>query len=833
MERTDLIRNVLRAAGEFHALRLWKQFDNRHCFGVRLPAPGGAWLGVVMGRGGQEYGLSLYGGPAAADCIVALSAPEGPGDDCLADTDMLGFSMERFDRLPSSGRALFGAVERYPRQDEIAPSFVAKPAGRQPRLPQDSELEHLLWILGGVVEAARRRLLKPARLDDVCGISILTLGGSPENPAVKLTREPWPRPALEIPSADYSAESAPLRGLPQLATTWLAGLLPLPVGVADDDREPLLLLVAEDGAGAPGAGEADAGDRGEGGRVLQAQPVMPDQFGQAIQGMVAIFRGRGPLHEKGLPREIHFSSRKLCSAMTGILAPLGVGCHYQPDLPQLRQVGEDFFRCMDETLAADTRKRRAAGAAPTPVPAPDDLAGWKDVDRELAGRFADRLGKKLRGSSRAAQQHFGAADIERLLEEHQDRLVLQSYAVWAILHYRATKGSRTQAEKLLAQGLPEAEGLLLRARLESYPSLYRVAHHDPKAGTIDLEDVLLGGTVVVHDRLMAENIDDGLFLCARLFAAGQFHFLDPAGPPLGAAMGAEAVEFLQESGVELTPAGLRRDAHKFGWLWAWSERWESRLKSMRLANMDGDELLWHTASFAVSDLAEVRRALLAHKDLEQEDGDAFLWLQKRGRAAQTMGGPVHLARIELLGEELILTVNSARRFARGRKWLEQLPGVVFRNVTTRPWDEAAEDRPLDERIAQEHGAESVEITPEMAQSLQQMMDRHYMGWLDRALPVLHGQSPRQACQTAAGRQQVTMLIRTMPDPLGPAPVQAPRQAMSQALGLEEEVAPGAVGSSPELPWAEPPRPRVSTGKVGRNDPCPCGSGKKYKKCCGK
>lgn len=24
----------------------------------------------------------------------------------------------------------------------------------------------------------------------------------------------------------------------------------------------------------------------------------------------------------------------------------------------------------------------------------------------------------------------------------------------------------------------------------------------------------------------------------------------------------------------------------------------------------------------------------------------------------------------------------------------------------------------------------------------------------------------------------------------------------------------------------------STGKIGRNDPCPCGSGKKYKKCCG-
>jgi preprotein translocase subunit SecA len=28
------------------------------------------------------------------------------------------------------------------------------------------------------------------------------------------------------------------------------------------------------------------------------------------------------------------------------------------------------------------------------------------------------------------------------------------------------------------------------------------------------------------------------------------------------------------------------------------------------------------------------------------------------------------------------------------------------------------------------------------------------------------------------------------------------------------------------------RTPVTAGKVGRNDPCPCGSGKKYKKCCG-
>jgi len=47
-----------------------------------------------------------------------------------------------------------------------------------------------------------------------------------------------------------------------------------------------------------------------------------------------------------------------------------------------------------------------------------------------------------------------------------------------------------------------------------------------------------------------------------------------------------------------------------------------------------------------------------------------------------------------------------------------------------------------------------------------------------------------------------------------------------------------------LPFDADPLPGESTSeddfatssrisKIGRNDPCPCGSGKKYKKCCGK
>jgi SEC-C motif-containing protein len=35
------------------------------------------------------------------------------------------------------------------------------------------------------------------------------------------------------------------------------------------------------------------------------------------------------------------------------------------------------------------------------------------------------------------------------------------------------------------------------------------------------------------------------------------------------------------------------------------------------------------------------------------------------------------------------------------------------------------------------------------------------------------------------------------------------------------------GSSPQRPLS----PRSEVAKIGRNDPCPCGSGKKYKFCC--
>ena len=62
------------------------------------------------------------------------------------------------------------------------------------------------------------------------------------------------------------------------------------------------------------------------------------------------------------------------------------------------------------------------------------------------------------------------------------------------------------------------------------------------------------------------------------------------------------------------------------------------------------------------------------------------------------------------------------------------------------------------------------------------------------------------------------------------------QASGPGTGSPE---PKLAGVKPDLPTNTPALKRVPTpvrmteAKVGRNDACPCGSGKKYKKCCGK
>jgi SWIM/SEC-C metal-binding protein len=72
-------------------------------------------------------------------------------------------------------------------------------------------------------------------------------------------------------------------------------------------------------------------------------------------------------------------------------------------------------------------------------------------------------------------------------------------------------------------------------------------------------------------------------------------------------------------------------------------------------------------------------------------------------------------------------------------------------------------------------------------------------------------------------------------------VQTEERMKEVAAQFEEKGWIYTIGLEPDKPeditdleiLLNPPKTIVTEKKVGRNDPCPCGSGKKYKKCCGK
>jgi SWIM/SEC-C metal-binding protein len=77
----------------------------------------------------------------------------------------------------------------------------------------------------------------------------------------------------------------------------------------------------------------------------------------------------------------------------------------------------------------------------------------------------------------------------------------------------------------------------------------------------------------------------------------------------------------------------------------------------------------------------------------------------------------------------------------------------------------------------------------------------------------------------------------------PAVVHVPTEERMQEVTsiFEEKGWKYTIGLEPDEPeditdleiLLNPIKPKISEDKVGRNDSCPCGSGKKYKKCCGK
>jgi len=438
------------------------------------------------------------------------------------------------------------------------------------------------------------------------------------------------------------------------------------------------------------------------------------------------------------------------------------------------------------------------------LPAADDLAGWKAAEHVLSKRISDRIRSSGIVTAALFRQYFGCKHAEYLLEEYERLSVMHAFIEWLIYDYRpvlrsnkkkrkdknrqrrkAIRRGKSLAEKMLAAGLPAAEAKILEADSQAHPSLFRITSVE-SGSTVTVDDILLGGEYVIHDKMLSECVRTDQCLTGRVFPVGQFHFFSPMGPPLPILLITEAADYLESVGVEFSREGLLREAEKFGRLWNWYDKRASEDHMPLLRNTDGEELFWQTASFSVSDENAAREALAQREDIEyDQEEDEYLWFRYQSKQPMIPGDTLHLGRMRFVLNELILNVNSAERLQVARKWLEKIPGVKYLDVKSRDLNQGDFDVPMDDKMGPK---ESVEVTPELASYLQESFRQHYVSWLDSPLPVLDGKTPRQMCRSKAGQKKVAMLIRTIPAPVGNpgVKIEVPRQEMLRDLGLESE-----------------------------------------------
>jgi len=141
-------------------------------------------------------------------------------------------------------------------------------------------------------------------------------------------------------------------------------------------------------------------------------------------------------------------------------------------------------------------------------------------------------------------------------------------------------------------------------------------------------------------------------------------------------------------------------------------------------------------------------------------------------------------------------------------WIEGYLTVF--TITMSHWEAACDD------MAEEAGLE------EVAEKLREDIDAATSLLAAIHTPDIAFDTPEQAAAMAADLPKLLPMVSDSLNYIHKMGTMLQEQLLEQ----DEE----ALGALPEAFDMEPSLP-ASAVQVGRNDPCPCGSGKKYKKCC--
>jgi hypothetical protein len=341
----------------------------------------------------------------------------------------------------------------------------------------------------------------------------------------------------------------------------------------------------------------------------------------------------------------------------------------------------------------------------------------------------------------------------------------------------------------------------LESCLDSPLSFYEIAHCEP-GRSMRLRDVLTGEEHEVLERSASQTLQAGDLLFGQVAGAQGVNLLEACGPLIIPPIHKVQVIDLRQQMEQAPRVEPRQRAREYAaelrnlYLDLADELLNPRLP--RLKTTDGEDLMLQKLVF---DIESAQAAFDALKDLDfQADEQDLLadaerapdgtlrrvsidW-KKPGNAMHKQWSNTILGHIHIAERRMTVEVNSNERAAAFRKLVEERLGDRARyrmsevQSADKLWAKAGESPP------DEH--DPLMQSPELQAAVQEYLARHYEAWLDEEIPALGGRTPRQAVETADGRERVEALLRDFERHAAhgsPAPESAVFQRMRRELGL--------------------------------------------------
>lgn len=268
---------------------------------------------------------------------------------------------------------------------------------------------------------------------------------------------------------------------------------------------------------------------------------------------------------------------------------------------------------------------------------------------------------------------------------------------------------------------------------------------------------------------------------------------------------------------------------------------------------------------------EIRRNLLDYDDVLNQQREVIYRQRRRVLEGENMKQPI-MDMVEEIVDRLVQEYTVEKGFIddeNGRALLERAEDLFARKnkiALTAMVDQETDDvrALLIEEARSFYESREEELTPEVMRELERVVllrtvDRHWMFFIDvmhQLRHEIHLQAYGQRDPLVEYRLQSADMFEDMIQQVQTDVVRAvyqvrvtaapQRKAVAgEATGYQPRIAAVGGGQAKEQPSRErdaqarqgmqekPIKPEpVSVDKIGRNEPCPCGSGKKYKKCCG-